>query len=117
MRNDRYPLRDVHSGDVTIASNPSPLVRAIFEVRADADPGALPRVAAMLAVANVAPLRVNCERESNREMLVTVVLDGITAVSAELILRKLQQLSVVVEATRMCEEMPNLAATPPTAGP
>lgn len=114
MPDDRQPLRDVYSGDLTPASNSVPLVRAVYEVRADADPGALPRVAAMLALANVAPLRVNCERESNREMLVTVVLDGITAVSAELILRKLQQLSIVVEATLMCEEMPNLAAAPPT---
>jgi hypothetical protein len=33
----------------------------------------------------------------------------------ELILRKLQQLSAVVEATVVCEEMTSLAATPPTA--
>jgi hypothetical protein len=33
----------------------------------------------------------------------------------ELILRKLQQLSVVVEATLVYEEMATLAATPPTA--
>jgi hypothetical protein len=45
------------------------------------------------------------------------VLDRISVVFAELILRKLQQLSVTVEATLMCEEMPQLAATPPTAGP
>jgi hypothetical protein len=37
-------------------------------------------VAAMLALANVAPLRVNCERESTREVLITAVLDGIFAV-------------------------------------
>jgi len=115
MRDDRQPLRDVYSGDLTTASNPSPVVRAVYEVRADADPGTLPRVAAMLALANVAPLRVNCERESTREVLITAVLDGIPAVSAELILRKLQQLSVVVEATLMCEEMTSVAATPPTA--
>jgi hypothetical protein len=115
MPNDRQPLRDVYSGDLTTAINPVALVRAVYEVRADADPGTLPRVAAMLALANVAPLRVNCERESTREVLITAVLDGIPAVSAELILRKLQQLSVVVEATLMCEEMTSLAATPPTA--
>jgi hypothetical protein len=115
MPDDRQPLRDVYSGDLTTVSNPRPLVRAVFGVRADADPGTLPRVAAMLALANVAPLRVNCERESTRELLITAVLDGISAVPAELILRKLQQLSVVVEATLMCEEMPSLATTPPTA--
>jgi hypothetical protein len=71
----------------------------------------------MLALANVAPLRVTCEREPSCEVLIIAVLDGISAVSAELILRMLQQVSVVVEASVMCEEMASLAATPPTAGP
>jgi hypothetical protein len=46
-----------------------------------------------------------------------LILDGLADVSAELILRKLQQLSVVVEASVICEEMTSLGATPPTAGP
>ncbi|MEZ5459786.1 MAG: hypothetical protein R3E65_10920 [Steroidobacteraceae bacterium] len=117
MSGDRQPLRDVYTGDLTNVSNPPSLVRAVFEVRADADPGALHRVAAMLALANVAPLRMTCERESTCEILIAAVLDGISVASADLMLRKLQQLSVVVEATLMCEEMPQLIATPPTADP
>jgi hypothetical protein len=71
MPDDRQPLRDVYSGDLTTATNPVPLVRAVFEVRADADPGTLPRVAAMLALANVVPLRVTCDREPSCEILIT----------------------------------------------
>jgi hypothetical protein len=109
MPDDRRPLRDVYSGDLTTASHASSLVRAVFEMRADSDPGTLPRVAATLALANVAPLGMSCEREAGGELLITAVLDSVSEVSAELIVRKLQQLSVVFDATLMCEEMPRSA--------
>jgi hypothetical protein len=115
MSDYRQPLRDVYSGDLTTATDSLAAVRAVFEVRADADPGALTRVAATLALANTAPLPVNCEREGPDEILMTAVLDGITATAADLILRKLKQLSVVVEATVICEEMPRPVGVPPRA--
>jgi hypothetical protein len=70
---------------------------------------------ATLALANTAPLRVNCEREGTDELLMTAVVDGITATVADLILRKLQQLSVVVEASLICEEMPRSVGSPSRA--
>jgi hypothetical protein len=104
MSDGRQPQRDVYSGDLTTARGSLPLVRAVFNVRAEVDPGALPRVAATLALANFAPQRLHCEQAAPGELVITAWLDGITAVSAELILRKLQQLSIVVEATLSIED-------------
>lgn len=103
MPNDRRPLRDVYSGDVESLVAPQPVVRAIFEVRVDADPGALTRVAAILAFSNVAPLRVSCERESPDDLVILAVFECLATNSADLILRKLRQLSVVTEVTLLCE--------------
>ena len=113
MSADRQPQRDVYAGDLAIPTGPLTVVRAIFEVRAELDPGALTRVAATLAFSNVAPARLGCERDAPSEMLITAVLEGVTAVAAELILRKLQQLTVVVEATLRCEEMPRRVVASP----
>lgn len=51
-------------------------------------------------------------RVATDESIITAVLDGITATVAELILRKLQQLSVVVEANLAAEEMPRPVGSP-----
>jgi hypothetical protein len=51
-------------------------------------------------------------RVATDESIITAVLDGITATVAELILRKLQQLSVVVEASSAAEEMPRPVGSP-----
>jgi hypothetical protein len=112
MSDERRPRRDVYSGDLTNANASVPLVRVAFDVRVDSDPGALPRVASTLALANVSPLRLSCERSITDELIITAVLDGITATVAELILRKLQQLSVVVEASSAAEEMPRPVGSP-----
>ncbi len=104
MPNDRRPLQDVYPGDVKSMVSPQPVVRAIFEVRVDADPGALTRVAAILALSNVAPMRVSCERESSDDLVILAVLERLAANSADLILRKLRQLSVVTDATLICED-------------
>jgi len=115
VSNDRQPQRDVYSGDLRPEVDARARVRAVYEVSADSDPGALSRVAATLALANVAPLRVTCEREESDGILITAVLDGITLMVADLILRKLQQQSVVVQATLMCEELPGQVGSPPHA--
>ena len=115
MTDERRPLRDVYAGDLKPADGAGVRMRAVFEVRVDCDPGSLPRVMATLALANTAPLRVNCEREGTDELLMTAVVDGVTATAADLILRKLQQLSVVVEASLMCEEMPRPVGLPTRA--
>lgn len=115
MPADQQPLRDVYSGDLTPTTEPRPLMRAVFEVHADSDPGTLHRVAATLALANVAPLRVICERGAVNGIFISAVLDGISAASAELILRKLQQLSLVDDATLTSEEMPQWADVPAPA--
>lgn len=116
MSYDRYPQRDVYSGDLQTASGPIALVCAIFEVRTETDPGALTRVTATLAFTNVTPLRVCCERGLPSEMLIIAVLDGVSMVSADLVLRKLQQLTVVIDATLRCEEMPRRVVAPSSAG-
>lgn len=116
MSDERRPQRDVYSGDLTTANASVRLVRVVFEVRVDSDPGALPRVASTLALANVAPMRLTCERITTDELIIIAVLDGITATVAELILRKLQQLSVVVEATLAGEEMAGPVGAPTRAG-
>ena len=103
MRNDRRPLRDVYSGDVQSTAPPQPVVRAIFEVRVDADPGALTRVAAILALSNVAPMRVSCERGSPDDLVILAVLERLASNSADLIHRKLRQLSMVTDVTLICE--------------
>jgi hypothetical protein len=104
MSDGRQPRRDVYLGDLSTASGSLPLVRVVFDVRADADPGALPRVAATLALGNVAPQRFDCAQVAPGQLLITAWLDGITEASAELILRKLQQLSIVIEATLSSED-------------
>jgi hypothetical protein len=106
MPTERQPLRDVYSGDLDPAFGDRPDTRVVFEIHADFDPGALPRVAAILALANVPPLRVSAERELPTGLLIQAVLDGIPALSADFILRKLQQLSVICSATMTSEKVP-----------
>ncbi len=106
-------MADVYAGDDALrgATPPSPAsIRARFVVEADPDPDALPRIAALVAFANRAPCAGDLRVRADGGLVVTLEVDDAPAASAELIVRKLAQLTCVRRAVL------ETAVTPPPGG-
>jgi hypothetical protein len=67
----------------------------LFEIEADADPDVWVRVAQIFNVANVAPAEVTLKRSSTDRVRIVVAMQNIGAPMAELIRRKLGQLTSI----------------------
>jgi hypothetical protein len=71
--------------------------RAVFHIVADADAGSLPRISGLLSLANVAPASLHSVRRAESELDVCALLEDVSGSAADLIHRKLSQLTCVHE--------------------
>jgi hypothetical protein len=86
---------DVYAGDVT---NPKSSLDTgatlfLFRVQADAEPDVFARVAAIFNIANIAPRRATLRQESPGTVDITVVIELARASVADMLRRKLEQLT------------------------
>ncbi len=89
---------DVYSGDMPIVV-PSTVRGAgdfLFIIEADAAPDVLARVAALFNIANVAPHSASLSRELSDQLKISVGIHLTSAITADMIRRKLEQLTCVI---------------------
>jgi len=92
-------VRDVYAADDGSAAHAANgKVRASYRVVLDLDPSGLSRVVQHLALANLAPTHLACSRIDEHSMEIRATLQNLSATTAELICRKLSQLTCVFEA-------------------
>jgi hypothetical protein len=103
---DNSTSADVYAGDTASPDLSSQHTTDIFlfAIEADAEPDVLARVANLFNLANVAPLSANLHRVSLERVRVRVEMDRISATTADIIRRKLAQLTCIlsVELTVQC---------------
>ena len=94
-------IADVYAGDLAQSGATAISVARVFAYRieADAEPDVLARIAGICNLANVAPRRVNLDRDERGVVIVEVDLDGISASTADSIRRKLLQLTCVTSVS------------------
>jgi hypothetical protein len=66
-----------------------------YAVEADAEPDVLGKVANLFNLANIAPLHAHLDRASQERVLISVDIGPINRATAEMICRKLAQLTCV----------------------
>jgi phage-related baseplate assembly protein len=95
---DTAAAADVYEGDT-----PSPDLSSedatnvfLFAIEAEAEPDVLARVANLFNLTNVAPLTANLRRESSERVTILVEMELISASTADLIRRKLAQLTCII---------------------
>jgi hypothetical protein len=93
------PTADVYAGDMADADRTDGGAAAgyVFGVRAEAEPSAFARVAGVFNIANVAPRSAQLWRELGGDLVIAVVIDLAGDSTAEMIRRKLEQLTCVTE--------------------
>lgn len=92
--------RDVYAGDEDQSHGVSSRAqsRVLFRVDVETDPLSLHRVVGVLACSNIAPHQLHCiERDDG--MAITALFDGVSPFVADMLLRKLQQLAIVMGAS------------------
>jgi hypothetical protein len=85
---------DVYAGDIA-AAHPSRTAVFSFVILADADPNAFARIANLFDLANLAPKSVHLESQSDDVLTVSVEIGPLATVRAEMIGRKIAQLTFV----------------------
>jgi hypothetical protein len=95
---DSSATADVYAGDMP---NPDPSSECrenlfLFAIEADAEPDVLARVANLFNLTNVAPLSAKLHRESFERVTIVVEMELISASTADLIRRKLAQLTCII---------------------
>ncbi len=100
MPNDSQPSADVYAGDMADPHDGalSPTQIYIFFVHADAEPDTFGRIANVFNIANAAPQCATLRRESDDQlsMTVTVAVQLANTMAADMIRRKLAQLTCVL---------------------
>jgi hypothetical protein len=101
MTPETGPTADVYAGDMANADRTDGCAAAayMFAVRAEAEPSAFARVANVFNIANVAPRSAQLRRELGGDLVIAVVIDLTGDSTAEMIRRKLEQLTCVTEVT------------------
>jgi hypothetical protein len=74
----------------------SPIVSVTFRISADAHPDVLLRIAGVLNYANCAPWSLSMRSSGHEEVLIETALRDISATLAEVLRRKLMQLTCVI---------------------
>lgn len=92
-------VADVYAGDSEAVSRTGEDTWR-FRIVADAGPQAFARVVMALSLSNTAPLAVNASREAGDTLCIDCVLGGINDQAAEYIVRKLRQITDVIDADR-----------------
>ena len=96
---------DVYSGDITTIRSAVEARPTIywFRVKADAEPDVLARVASLFNIANAAPCQAIFLRDSSDVMNMSVAIELSGATMADMIRRKLEQLTCVISVELMGE--------------
>ncbi len=90
---------DVYTGDTAPLDLSSGLATNVYRyaIDADAEPDVLARVASLLNLANRVPLAVSLRRKAFERVHIAADMEQISATTADMIRRKLMQLTCVVE--------------------
>lgn len=103
-----FPKADVYSGDTTVVDPTT--VRCtgsfLFTMEADAEPDVLARVAALFSIANVAPHSARLSRESSNHVKISVGIHLTSAITADMIRRKLEQLTCMISVVLTSDQTP-----------
>jgi len=97
---------DVYAGDVA-TPNPSRGTGAmlfVFRIEADPEPDVFARVAGLFNVANTAPHRASLHRESPSTVTITVAIELAGTHAADMIRRKLEQLTCTLSVELRVDE-------------
>jgi len=89
---------DVYAGDTSaprVVDAPDGTIH-VFNIEADSEPGTLARIANVLNIANVAPIRVSLESRRDDGTLIIYVELSVRLSVAQAIQRKLAQLTEVI---------------------
>lgn len=92
-------VADVYAGDSEAVSRSGENTWR-FRIVADAGPQAFARVVMALSLSNTAPLAVTAIRQAGDALVIDCVLDDINDQAAEYIVRKLRQITDVIEVDR-----------------
>jgi hypothetical protein len=94
-------IADVYAGDTTPPDdwNEHEHMVFVYTIEADAEPDVLARIAGLFNLANLAPLSVNLRRKSSELVVLTVEIGPMRNALAEMIRRKVAQLTCVNEVT------------------
>lgn len=111
-RNDRPATADVYAGDTTALPPGSGAGSRVFvfRIEADAEPDAFARIASVFNIANTAPERVSLGRGAAGQLSISVEIELAREVTAEMIRRKLEQLTCTITA-KAVEASSNAAAS------
>jgi hypothetical protein len=90
-------VRDVYAGDDATSNALDRLAAVTFFVSAEPEPLVVSRIGNQLALANLAPSFFQMTTEDDLHVKVEAILAGVTAAKADLIRRKLLQLSCVLD--------------------
>jgi hypothetical protein len=96
--NNTEPAKaDVYAGDTAnpTGSRDSSAAIFLFSIEADAEPDVFARVANLFNLANLAPLWVTLRRIPNEHVNISVQIGPLSLVSADMISRKISQLTCV----------------------
>jgi hypothetical protein len=94
---DSSPIADVYAGDTenrSYSGGPNEMVYS-YAIEADAEPDVLGRVANLFNLANIAPLSAHLNRGAREVVVISVDIGPINRTTAEMICRKLAQLTCV----------------------
>jgi hypothetical protein len=95
---DNLATADVYPGDrscPTLSSESATSVY-LFAIEADAEPDVLARTAGVFNLANTAPRSASLRRKSSEQLYIAVEIERISATTADMIRRKLLQLTCII---------------------
>jgi hypothetical protein len=97
---------DVYAGDITTIRSAADTRSTIycFRVKADAEPDVLARVANIFNIANAAPHQATLLRDSPDVVNVSIAIELSGAAMADMIRRKLEQLTCIISVELMVDE-------------
>ena len=97
-KEEQFATADVYAGDITTIEVEADTQSTIycFRIKADAAPDVLGRVASIFNIANAAPHRATLLRDSPDMVNMSVAIELASAAMADLIRRKLDQLTCVI---------------------
>jgi glycine cleavage system regulatory protein len=101
----QFVTADVYAGDITTIRSAADTRSTIycFRVTADAEPDVLARVASIFNIANAAPRQATLLRDSPHVVNISVAIELPSAAMADMIRRKLEQLTCVITVELMVD--------------
>jgi hypothetical protein len=103
---EQFVTADVYAGDIATIRLATDTRSTIyfFRIKADPEPGVFARVAGIFNIANAAPHRATLLRDSPDVVNISVAIELSGAAMADMIRRKLEQLTCVISVELMGDE-------------